>query len=55
MSFELIWCVLKVYPALRWRSQRLPMLYAYPKNEQENISQDQATKLRSLVEQHLNS
>ena len=31
------------------------MLYAYPKNERENISQDQAIKLRYLVEQHLKS
>ncbi len=31
------------------------MLYAYPKNERENISQSQAAKLRDLVEHHLNS
>ena len=31
------------------------MLYAYSKNEREDISHDQAIKLRDLVEQHLNS
>jgi mRNA-degrading endonuclease RelE of RelBE toxin-antitoxin system len=29
------------------------MLYAYAKNDREDITQDQARKLRELVEQHL--
>lgn len=29
------------------------MLYAYPKNAREDITRDQARKLRMLVEQHL--
>ena len=36
-------------------SEEIFLLYAYPKSKQENITEDQARILRSLVETHLKS
>ena len=36
-------------------SEEIFMLYAYAKNEQEDLTADQSKRLRNLVEMHLNT
>ena len=33
--------------------EQIYMLYAYPKNKQENLTKEQTQRLRALVDQHL--